>query len=99
VNTVTLGRVNTVEIRNASRTERWTDEYAVLPPRNLVARGAEVTFTNTSSLPHTLVARDGSWTSGTIDPGASRTVALRDAGTYEYVCKEHPWMMGQIVVE
>jgi len=94
-----LGAVNQVNIRNASRIEEWTDEHAITPLRAAVAPGSTVTFTNTSSLGHTLEARDGSWRTGTIPPGGSATVTMRAAGEFEYTCADHPWMIGQIIVE
>lgn len=97
--TIQLGRINTATIRNASRTERWTDDYAFVPLRAKVATHADLTFTNTSSLPHTLVARDGSWTTGTIPPGEWRTVTIHEAGVSEYVCQEHPWAVGQLIAD
>jgi plastocyanin len=33
------------------------------------------------------------------NPGTSGAVTIAKAGTYEYVCTEHPWSIGQLIVE
>jgi hypothetical protein len=48
---------------------------------------------------HTIAARDGSWTTGPIRPGESATVTVTKPGEYEYVCSDHLWSMGQLIVE
>lgn len=97
--TIQIGRANTTNIRNASRTERWTDPHALVPVRAAVMAGTQVTVTNTSSLTHTLVARDGSWTTGPIAPGASGSLTITAPGTSDYICQEHPWTLGQLIAE
>lgn len=97
--TVTLGQENVNNIRNANREEAWSNPWAVSPARARVAAGTPVTFANTTAHAHTIRARDGSWTTGTIAPGASGTVTVATPGSYEYYCSEHPWSIGQIVVE
>ena len=58
-----------------------------------------MTWTNPTDLTHTIAARDGSWTTGPIAPGGSGSVVLDAAGEHEYICTEHPWTIGQLVVE
>lgn len=74
------------------------DQYTFSPLRARVTAGTRVTFTNNGTLPHTIMARDGSWTLPPIAP-AEQVARVFDApGTYLYTCKEHPWSIGQIVV-
>ena len=94
---IQLGTVNTFNIPSAGRKVMWADDYGLSPARAQV-KGSAVTWTNASKQPHTLTARDGSWTTTTIQPGASASVTVKP-GTYEYFCKEHPWSMGQLVVQ
>ena len=61
--------------------------------------GTSVTFRNTTTTPRTIAARDGSWATSTIAPGAAATVTVPKAGNYEYICKERPWSYGQLIVE
>lgn len=74
------------------------DQYAFRPLRARVAPGTRVTFTNNGLLPHTIVARDGSWSVSRIAPGEQGSVTFASPGTYLYTCREHPWSIGQIVV-
>jgi plastocyanin len=96
---ITLGAENVFNVRNASRQERWTDPFAVAPNRARVTAGSPVTFTNTSDMVHTIAARDGSWTTGPIQPGASAAVTLAKPGTFDYRCTDHPFSIGQLIVE
>lgn len=59
------------------------------PSRVTVAAGSSVTFFNHGDSPHTATADDGSFNSGIVDPGASKTVVLRTPGTYTFYCQFH----------
>ena len=96
---IQLGNVLTFNIAAASKKIDWQNDYDVNPSRAHVKVGTAVTWTNKSTLAHTIVARDGSWATGAIQPGASGTVTIAQAGTYEYICKEHPWSIGQLTVD
>lgn len=79
---------------------RWfVDEYSVKPYRTGVATGNRVIFGNNGYVTHTIVAMDGSWTTGSMKPGQTVTRVFEKAGRYGYTCKEHPWTYGQVVVE
>jgi alcohol dehydrogenase (cytochrome c) len=95
---VQLGAVTVFNIQSAGRREEWHNDYGVSPSRTRVAPGAPLTFTNTTTMTHTITARDGSWTSGPIAPGGKATVTVAKAGVYEYRCIEHPWSMGELTV-
>lgn len=77
----------------------FTDEYVFEPMRIRVDAGATVTWTNDGKEAHSATAADGSWTTGEIAPGKIGTVKFEKPGTYTYICKEHPWSYGQIIVE
>jgi plastocyanin len=74
-------------------------DFSFDPPRIEVPAGATITWTNTGSQPHTATSADGGWDTGLIDPGASGSVTLPQAGTFVYTCTPHPWMVGQIIVD
>jgi len=86
-------------IRTANRRVERQDEYTFNPARAKVKPGTTVTFVNTGKSGHTIAARDGSWTTGPIRPGESATVTVTKPGEYEYVCSDHLWSMGQLLVE
>lgn len=75
-----------------------TDEYTFNPLRSRVQAGTPLTWINNGRMIHTLVAQDGSWTTGTLQPTQEATVTFDKPGTYTYICKEHPWSMGQVIV-
>ena len=97
---ITLGTVRTSTSLSANKKMTWADDYGLAPvARAHEGRHASLTFKNTSTKPHTIAARDGSWTTGAIQPGESGTATVTKAGTYEYICTEHPWTIGQLIVE
>ena len=60
--------------------------------------GARVTVSNQDSTAHTATADAGSFDTGNIDPGESKSVTLTKAGRFPYHCDIHPFMHGVIVV-
>ena len=75
------------------------DEYTFNPVRALVTAGARVQFRNNGDLPRTIVAQDGSWTTGRLEPATWAFVTFEHPGTFRYHCAEHPWAVGEIIVE
>jgi quinohemoprotein ethanol dehydrogenase len=75
------------------------DEYEFNPFRVRVKVGTKVTWRNNGRLTHTIVAEDGSWTTGPLGPLDFASVAFDKPGTYTYICKEHPWVYGQVIVD
>lgn len=67
------------------------------PFKLTVPRGAEVAFVNRDSVAHT-ATRMGSFDTGRIKAGKTKTVRFGTRGTYGYGCKIHPSMRGKIVV-
>jgi plastocyanin len=65
----------------------------------VVRPGAKVTVRNKDSVPHTLTAVDGSFTTKVIQPGKSATFkAPKKAGDYPITCQIHPEMSGTLTV-
>jgi plastocyanin len=77
----------------------FTDEYAFAPYRARVKAGTQVTWRNNGRMVHTIVAQDGSWTTGPLQTGDVGGATFDKPGTYTYICKEHPWAYGQVIVE
>lgn len=80
---------NAVVIRN----------FAFVPPKLTVAKGTKLKVTNADGTTHTLTARNGSFTTGDLDSGKSKTIALNQSGTFSYYCKIHNYMTGTLVVK
>ena len=75
------------------------DEHAFNPQRAQVTTGTRVRFINNGEMAHTIAARDGSWTTGTIVPGLFEYVAFDSPGMFLFHCTDHPWAIGEITVE
>jgi plastocyanin len=71
---------------------------AYTPDELDVAVGTTVTWMNTDSISHTSTSNAAAWDSGIIAPGGQFSVALQNAGTFQYHCAIHPGMVGTVVV-
>jgi plastocyanin len=60
--------------------------------------GETITFVNDDEIAHTATAGDGTFDSGTMDPGATFDFTAETAGEISYVCTFHPGMTGTINV-
>jgi plastocyanin len=74
------------------------DEHAFNPVRAQVTAGTRVRFVNNGEIAHTVAARDGSWTTGPIEPAMWTYVTFDQPGTILYHCTEHPWAIGELTV-
>jgi len=66
-----------------------------------------VTWTNNDAVGHTVTSGsstgtvaspDGLFDSGDIAPGETFSYTFTEAGTFDYFCTPHPWMMGTVIV-
>jgi plastocyanin len=64
-----------------------------------VAKGTTVTWKNNDSVAHTATSDAGTWDTGNIAPGGSKSVTFNSAGTFTYHCTVHPMMTASIVVQ
>jgi plastocyanin len=71
--------------------------FAFHPPTLRIAKGSQVTFSNSSKVTHT-ATRGGAFDTGPIKPGRSVTVRFKQKGSFRYHCTIHPGMRGKIVV-
>lgn len=69
------------------------------PASITISVGDTVTFTNRDGAPHTATAVDGSFTTATLRKGKSETITFDTAGSYDFFCKIHPGMKGNITVK
>lgn len=72
--------------------------FAFDPGELDVATGTEVTWTNDDPAPHTVTADDGSFDSGTLEPGQTFSATLEGNGPITYACQIHPDMTGIVTV-
>jgi len=64
-----------------------------------VKPGTTVTWTNGDDIPHTVVARDGSFKSKVLDTGDRFSFTFAKAGQFGYYCSIHPHMTGTVIVK
>lgn len=79
----------------AVRIENFTFKNPVVT----VKPGTTVTWTNGDDIPHTVVAKDGSFRSKVLDSGDHFSFTFAKAGQFGYFCSIHPHMTGTIVVK
>lgn len=78
-----------------SRARRVTiaiSNYAFKPPILTVKVGTTVNWSNHDQTTHTATADQGTFDSGTINPGQSKTIDIKQPGTYTYHCSFHAFM-------
>ena len=96
--------VNRIEIvsnvrDNSSGGARFmTDEYAFSVYRARVKVGTQVLWVNNGQMRHTVMAEDGSWTTGPLAPLEAGALVFDKPGTHTYVCKDHPWAKAELTV-
>jgi plastocyanin len=98
-NIATMGTTTLSRDMGLTGSHYIVDEYEFNPYRVRVNAGTRVSWRNNGQMIHTVVAEDGSWTTGPLNPLDIGTVTFDKPGTYVYICKEHPWVYGQIIVE
>jgi plastocyanin len=86
-----------VSVGNATESVSIRD-FTFTPGNLQVPVGATVTFTNYDDAPHTATAKDGSWDTGILNKGESKTITFDKPGDYTYYCKVHPSMVARLQV-
>lgn len=76
------------------------DDNTFVPPSITVNAGDSITFRNTGVILHNVKAKDGSFDTGDLTAGQSRTVKITKGTTVDYVCTYHETlgMRGQVTV-
>lgn len=84
-----FSRHHTVEIRNL-----------MFKPQGLhVASGDTISWVNQDIVPHTVTAGDGEWDSGEMPPGETFTWVAKGSGSNRYICRYHPTMSGNLLMQ
>jgi len=68
------------------------------PSTLTIAPGETVRWFNDDALPHTVSASDGGWDSGNLAPGQTFERRFDEPGSYPYLCRYHPGMVGTVEV-
>jgi plastocyanin len=73
--------------------------FKFVPATITVRAGGTLRFVNSDRAEHTATGNaTGSFDSGTLRQGQSKSVTLAKAGTFSYRCGFHPFMTGEVVV-
>jgi quinohemoprotein ethanol dehydrogenase len=76
-----------------------TLDYAFAPVRISIPVGTTLTWKNNGAVIHTATDATRAWDTGEIPSGQSVSITFDSAGTFNYNCSPHPWMIGQITVQ
>jgi plastocyanin len=75
-----------------------------IPTTATIRAGGTITWVNGDTAAHTATAGtaadgpSGVWDSSLIMAGGSYSYTADTAGTYDYFCMVHPWMVGAVIV-
>ena len=96
---IAFGSPGTATVSAQSTTTITIADLAFSPANVTIQIGDTVVFANNDSVAHTATANDGSFDTGTIQPGESASVTFTTAGTFSYFCQIHPSMSGSVTVQ
>jgi plastocyanin len=74
------------------------EDFYFEPANAAVQPRDTIVWTNNGAHPHTVTADDGSFDSGTLQPGQSFSWTFTNPGTVTYHCTIHPFMTGSVSV-
>jgi plastocyanin len=93
------GQAATASASAATAEVKLTNSAVFVPSRLEIKVGTTVTWTNESSVAHTVTGSSFDFeNSGYIDPGQTFSQTFTKPGVYAYKCDPHPGMTGTIVV-
>ena len=84
---------------SAQRVEVMISNLSFQPASITVGRGSTIVWRNQDTVAHTVIAEDGSFSSGTIVAGDTFEQRFEKIKTYTYSCGIYPEMKGTIIVE
>mgnify|MGYP001601752663 FL=1 len=82
----------------AAQTVVHIANFTFQQPSLSLASGTTVTWINDDDVPHTVVARDGSFHSHALDTGDRFSFTFVKLGQFDYYCSLHPHMTGRVTV-
>ena len=74
------------------------EDFYFEPANAAIQPGDTIMWVNEGNTPHTVTADDGSFDSGTLQPGESYSHTFQGAGMVPYHCSIHPSMTGSVTV-
>ena len=84
---------------SAQRVEVMISNLSFQPASITVGRGSTIVWRNQDTVAHTVIAEDGSFSSGTIVAGDTFEQRFEKVKTYTYSCGVYPEIKGTIIVK
>ena len=75
------------------------DNFTFSPKELTVAVGTTVKWDNHDDIPHTVVEKKTTFRSKALDTDDSYSFTFASAGTFDYLCALHPYMVGKVIVK
>ncbi|HEY8671784.1 MAG TPA: cupredoxin family copper-binding protein [Terriglobales bacterium] len=75
------------------------DNFAFGPKELTIPVGTTVKWINHDDIPHSVVNKDKAFRSKALDTDDSFSFTFASAGTFDYFCGLHPFMMGKVIVK
>ena len=75
------------------------DNFTFGPKELTVPVGTTVKWVNHDDIPHTVANKDKVFRSKALDTDDSYSFTFASAGTFDYFCGLHPYMVGKIIVK
>jgi plastocyanin len=75
------------------------DNFTFGPKELTVAVGTTVKWVNHDDIPHTVANKDRLFRSKALDTDDSYSYTFASAGTFDYFCSLHPYMVGRIIAK
>jgi plastocyanin len=75
------------------------DNFAFGPKELTIPVGTTVKWVNHDDIPHTVANKDRLFRSKALDTDDSFSFTFASAGTFDYFCGLHPFMMGKVIVK
>lgn len=79
-------------------TELAISNFAYGPAHVQIRAGTTLTWTNADNVEHDVILLDGSGRSPMLGNGQGFSHTFTTPGTFQYVCSDHPFMIGQVTV-
>ena len=84
---------------SADDTDVHIVNFVYSPAVLTVPAGTAVRFINDDTDPHTVSSLRGAFESGVMEKGDTWTYTFDTAGTYDYYCIPHPFMLARVIVQ
>jgi plastocyanin len=75
------------------------DNFTFGPKELTIPVGTTVKWVNHDDIPHTVANKDNIFRSKALDTDDSYSYTFASAGTFDYFCGLHPYMVGKIIVK